>query len=129
MRRQLALAQREVALAVPGYRLRTLALPLGAYPREIDWAISGAAAGVAYRHDAILRVAGGPAPSPYDRAFDPYRLPRIQGVESELQTLLTEQARHPGRLFVSDGNPQTVTIPAAARDRVAPAFASRAVER
>ncbi len=129
VRRQLALAQREVALAVAGYRLRTLALPLGAFPRELAWAISGSADGVSYKNDAILEVTGGPAASPYDRTFDPYRLPRIQAIDTELRTLFAQLERHPERRFVSDGDPRVVTVPHGERDRVAPAFAARVVER
>ena len=129
VRRQLALAQRAVSLAVAGYRLRTLALPLGAYPRDLSWAISGAAQGVTYENEAILEVAGGAAPSPYDRAFDPYHLPRIQAIDSELRVLFTQFERHPERRFVSDGDPRTVTVPRGERDRVAASFAPHVVER
>ncbi len=81
MREQLAGAQEWVQRHVPGYRFRTLALPLGSYPKELGWAVSGEAKGMTYKHDAILMVAGGAAPSPHARNFDPNRLPRIQAVE------------------------------------------------
>ncbi len=38
VRAQLARAQQRIEQIVPGYRLRTLALPMGNYPRQIDWA-------------------------------------------------------------------------------------------
>jgi hypothetical protein len=71
-----------------------------------------------YRHDAILMVAGGAAPSPFSRSFDPIHLPRIQAVERDLDFWLTYFDRNPGERFVSDGDPATVTIPAARRDRL-----------
>jgi hypothetical protein len=74
VRQQLATAQEWIQRHVPCYRIRTLALPMGAYPQDIRWAIEGAEGQVTYRHDAVLMVAGGAAPSPYARAFDPYRL-------------------------------------------------------
>ncbi len=111
VRKQLAQAQQRIQRLVPGYQLRTLALPMGAYPQELAWAIQGSADGVTYRHDAILRVAGGPAPSPFSRRFDPYHLPRIQAVESELTFWLRYFDQHPEERFVSDGDPTTVTIP------------------
>jgi len=87
---------------VPGYRIRTLALPMGAYPKDIRWAIEGAKGQVAYRHDAVLKVAGGGAPSPharaFARAFDPYHLPRIQALESELAHWLLLRAAPTGAL-------------------------------
>src|SRR5206468_5319783 len=84
VRGQLATAQEWIQRHVPGYRIRTLALPMGAYPRDIRWAIEGTEGREVYRHDAILKVAGGAAPSPHGRAFDPFHLPRIQALESEL---------------------------------------------
>jgi peptidoglycan/xylan/chitin deacetylase (PgdA/CDA1 family) len=111
VRRQLALAQQAIQRYVPGYRLRTLALPMGAYPREIAWAIRGSADGSSYEHDAILRVAGGPAPSPFSKRFDPLRLPRIQALESEISHWLDYFDRNRRERFVSDGDPLTVTVP------------------
>ncbi len=111
VRKQLAQAQEWIRRLVPGYRLRTLALPMGAYPKELAWAIRGNVGGVTYQHDAILMVAGGAAPSPFSRRFDPYRLPRIQALESELHYWLRYFDRQSDERFVSDGNPATVTIP------------------
>lgn len=111
VRAQLARAQAWIAREVPGYRLRALALPHGVYPREIEWAVAGALDGTTYRHEAILQVAGGAAPSPFARAWDPLRLPRIQALESELASWLDRFARRPGERFVSDGDPATVTVP------------------
>ena len=59
VRTQIATAQEWIQRHVPGYRPRTLALPMGGYPRETRWAETGAVNGTAYRHDAILMVAGG----------------------------------------------------------------------
>ncbi len=111
VRRQLALAQQAIQRYVPGYWLRTLALPMGAYPREIGWAVRGSADGSSYEHDAILRVAGGPAPSPFSKRFDPLRLPRIQALESEISHWLDYFDRNRRERFVSDGDPLTVTVP------------------
>ncbi len=108
VKKQLAQAQQWIGQLVPGYRLQTLALPMGAYPKELSWAITD---GVTYRHDAVLRVAGGAAPSPFSRRFDPYRLPRIQAIESELDSWLRRFERRHEERFVSDGDPATVTIP------------------
>jgi hypothetical protein len=120
VRNQLAEAQVWVQRHVPGYRLRTLALPHGVYPKDVAWALEGTANGTTYRHEAILMVAGGAAPSPFARAFDPVRLPRIQAVERELRHWLAHFDRNPHDRFVSDGDPATVAIPAGRRDRLRP---------
>jgi hypothetical protein len=118
VRAQLADAQVWVQKHVPEYRLRTLALPHGIYPREVGWALTGNAKGTTYRHEAILMVAGGAAPSPFAARFDPVRLPRIQAVERDLKEWLTHFEKTPNDRFVSDGDPTTVTILAAHRERL-----------
>jgi len=118
VRRQLASAQEWIQQHVPAYRPRTLALPMGRYPRELDWAIRGSVNGTAYQHDAILKVSGGAAPSPFSRRFDPYHLPRIQALDSELSYWLDYFDRQPNARFVSDGDPSTVAVPKGMRSAV-----------
>ena len=118
VRAQIAGAQQWIQRYVPEYRPRTIALPHGVYPREVSWALAGEAKGTQYRHDAILMVAGGAAPSPFSQKFDPMRLPRIQVLDRDLGTWLGFFDKNPGERFVSDGNATTITIPAALRDRL-----------
>jgi peptidoglycan/xylan/chitin deacetylase (PgdA/CDA1 family) len=118
VRAQLAEAQVWVQRHVPDYRFKTLALPHGVYPKDVSWALNGTAKGTSYRHEAILMVAGGAAPSPFARSFDPVRLPRIQAVENDLRQWLNHFDRTPGDRYVSDGNPDTVTIPGAQKDKL-----------
>ena len=116
VRSQVSLAQQWIQRHVPDYRMRTLALPHGVYPRDLAWVLRGTANGTTYSHDAILMVAGGAAPSPFGRAFDPHRLPRIQAVEQDLAYWLGHFERSPHDRYVSDGDAATVTVPAARRD-------------
>lgn len=118
VRAQLAEAQVWVQRHVPDYKMRTLALPHGVYPKDVQWALRGTAKGTTYKHDAILMVAGGAAPSPFARTFDPTRLPRIQAVEKDLTYWLTFFEKNPGERYVSDGDPGTITVPSALRDKV-----------
>lgn len=118
VRAQIAEAQQWIQRHVPDYRTRTIALPHGVYPKDVTWALRGTAKGTTYQHDAILMVAGGAAPSPYSRSFDPTRLPRIQAVERDLGYWLSYFEKHPEERFVSDGDPATITVPAAQRDRL-----------
>ena len=111
VRSQLARAQQRIAEIVPGYRVRALALPMGHYPRQIEWAIRGSVAGVSYEHEAILMVSGGPAPSPFSNRFDPYHLPRIQAVGSAVADWIHHFEHHPQERFVSDGEAGTVAVP------------------
>jgi peptidoglycan/xylan/chitin deacetylase (PgdA/CDA1 family) len=118
VRAQIAEAQVWVQRHVPDYKLRTLALPHGVYPKNLAWAQEGTAKGTTYRTDGILMVAGGAAPSPFSKHFDALRIPRIQAVEKDLSYWLEYFAKNPSDRFVSDGDPSTLTIPASARAKL-----------
>jgi len=118
VRTQIAQAQEWIQRHVPDYRIRTLALPHGVYPKNIEWALRGSVKGVSYSHDAILMVAGGPAPSPFSKTFDPMHLPRIQAVDQDLGYWLRYFEQNPQERFVSDGDPTTLTVPAKRADGI-----------
>jgi hypothetical protein len=88
---QLARLQMAVDSAVPGYRIRTLALPLGIWPKNRELAFEGSWTDpktdetVTYRNEAVLEVAGGSARSPFDPQFNPRSLPRVQVWQDELR--------------------------------------------
>jgi peptidoglycan/xylan/chitin deacetylase (PgdA/CDA1 family) len=130
VRAQVAEAQVWIQRHVPDYKTRTIALPHGAYPADVNWVLRGTAKGTTYSHEAVLMVAGGAAPSPFSRAFDPVRLPRIQAVERDLTYWLNYFDKNPGERFVSDGDPNSVTVPSARRDKLREELRSlRVVER
>jgi peptidoglycan/xylan/chitin deacetylase (PgdA/CDA1 family) len=129
VRSQVSSAQEWIQRHVPGYRPRTLALPMGGYPREVGWAVSGGVNGAAYRHDAILMVAGGAAPSPHSKSFDASHLPRIQAVEHEIAGWLTYFERRPEERYVSDGDPATITVASGSVGKVRPVAGTRVAER
>jgi hypothetical protein len=56
-------------------------------------------------------VAGGPARSPHDPAFDAARVPRVQVYADELVKLLDRMDRD-GSRYVSDGDPARIARPA-----------------
>lgn len=70
--------------AAAGYRIRTFALPQGLWPRNRQLAWEGAwtdprtGKTVQYKFDAVLEVAGGPTRSPFDPAFDPHHILRVE---------------------------------------------------
>lgn len=77
-----------------GVQMRTLALPLGIWPknrallRSGSWTDPRSTRTTRYTLDAILMVAGGPSPSPFDPRFDPMAIPRVQVVGNALEQLL-----------------------------------------
>ena len=102
--------------AVPGYKVRTLALPLGMWPQNRELAKRGSWRDkkgqiVSYANDAILEVAGGPSRSPFDPQFNPLSIPRVQVIgDSAVARTLTAMEKH-GQRYVSDGDPKTVAKP------------------
>jgi hypothetical protein len=92
--------------AVPDYHVRIFALPLGIWPKNRALAQSGSWTNpktgqvVRYNFDAILEVTGGPARSPYDPAFDPHRLPRVEAYAHALEQTLDALDR-PGARYVA----------------------------
>ncbi len=94
--------------AVPGYRVRTFALPLGIWPKDRALAMKGSwhdpksGRDIHYSFDAILEVSGPSAPSPYTAQFKPFSLPRLQMVDSELEKAL-DRLDAPGQRFVAGG--------------------------
>lgn len=111
---QLGRAVKVIRQMVPGYDVRTLALPLGMHPQDPTWAIEGAHEGTAYHHEMILLASGGPAVPPDHRDFDPYNVPRIQATSLELDfesVYLDYFLQFPEERYVSDGNPDVVAFP------------------
>lgn len=117
---QLARGAMAIDSAVPGYRVRGLALPYGLWPKNRALTLKGSwydpksKRTVSYAHEAVFEVSGGPARSPYDPQFNPQALPRVplQG-GTNLTTTLNAMDK-PGSTwarFVSDGNPKTVARP------------------
>jgi hypothetical protein len=110
---QIARGVMAIDSAVPGYTVRTFALPLGIWPKNRALAKSGswqAPRGrvVSYDFDAILLVAGGPARSPHDPEFNPLAIPRIQVYGDELRKWLDRLDRN---RYISDGNPSSIARP------------------
>lgn len=114
---QIARLQLAVDSAVPGYHVRSFALPLGEWPKNRELARAGSwtdpATGkiTTYEHDIVLLVAGGPARSPHDPEFDGMNVRRVQVFGDELVRTLDRLDRERNR-YVSDGNPDAVARPA-----------------
>ncbi len=118
---EIAMSQAWIDLNVPGYNVRSMALPFGIYPMEnghrMDaWASDGEAQGVRFHHEALLEVGSGPSPSPFSAKFDPMHIARIQvwgdadPGQPVFDYFLRYFDKHPEQRFVSDGDAATLTI-------------------
>jgi len=107
------------------YSVDILALPYGIMPQKNlrNLVIDGEWNGIRYHNRAILLVGANPSYSPYDKRFNPYRLPRIRASEIKTSNLglydwLKFFDKHPEMRYISDGDPNTITIPENLKDRV-----------
>lgn len=113
---QIARGQMAIDSAVPGYKVRTFALPLGVWPKNRALAKSGSWTDpktktvVRYDNQAILEVSGGPTESPYDSKFNPLSIKRIEVIGDLMEKTLDRMDKN-GSRYVSDGDPNTVAKP------------------
>ena len=113
---QIARGLMAIDSAVPGYKVRSFALPLGVWPKNHALAKSGSwtdpktGKTVHYDFDAIFEVWGSPDPSPYSPAFNPLSVQRLKVTGNSLPNALDHLDRT-GERYVSDGNPAVVARP------------------
>ncbi|HTE47700.1 MAG TPA: polysaccharide deacetylase family protein [Gemmatimonadaceae bacterium] len=80
--------------AVAGYRIRTMALPYGLWPKNRPLAWQGSwtdpKTGKAhpYKFEAVLEVSGGPARSPNDPQFNAHSITRIEAIGTDIAKTL-----------------------------------------
>ena len=92
--------------AVPGYKIRTMALPYGLWPKNRSLAWQGSWTDPktrqthSYRFDAVLEVSGGPTRSPYDPQFNPKSITRIEAIGDDIVKQLTKLAQTNTRMVV-----------------------------
>jgi hypothetical protein len=91
---QIARNMMAIDSVVPGYKVRTFALPYGIWPKNRQLAWQGTwtdpKTGQAhpYKFDAVLEVSGGPTRSPYDPQFDPHSIKRVEAIADDIHKVL-----------------------------------------
>ncbi|MFL5500207.1 MAG: polysaccharide deacetylase family protein [Gemmatimonadaceae bacterium] len=104
--------------AVPGYKIREMALPQGLWPKNRalaskgSWTDPKSGKTVSYSWPVVFEVDGGPMRSPYDPAFNPGSTPRIQVIGNAIESNVAK-LEGSGNAYISDGNPSVVARPAA----------------
>jgi peptidoglycan/xylan/chitin deacetylase (PgdA/CDA1 family) len=120
-----------VTAAVPGAKVRTMALPFGARPKNRALLHTGTYQGESYTFDGVLLVGANPAVSPYSESFDPLAIPRIRNatghgdVDYAGTFWMNKLAAHPEQRYISAGDPGHITVPKALAGKVAPAYKDR----
>lgn len=110
---QLVEAERVTRKYIPEARLEIVTLPYGGYPGDGDDTVFRGFhyEGEYYEYEAVLLVGANPAFSPVSTEYDPFWIPRIQAFDAELGRWIEFMNENPGIMYVSDGNPDTVTVP------------------
>ncbi|CAN5798379.1 polysaccharide deacetylase family protein [soil metagenome] len=94
-------------------RLDIVTLPYGGYPMGGDDTVFKGFyyEGEFFEYFGVLLVGANPAVSTLSEVYDPYAIPRIQAFDAELDYWFEFIEENPGIMYVSDGNPDTVTVP------------------
>ncbi len=112
---QIARGQLAIDSAVPGYKVRTFALPLGVWPKNRalaqrgQWTDPKSKVVTRYDYDAILEVAGGPSVSPFDPTFNPHAIKRFNVYFDAVDSLVARLQRN-GNGYVVGAKPTTPVV-------------------
>lgn len=111
---------------IPGYKINTYALSYGARPKDkalYPYLQKGEYEEKPYDNIAVLNVGWDPNVSPIDKAFDPYAIHRVRASETKVDGVgmydwLAVLDKNPERRYISDGNPDIVTVPKKFEEKV-----------
>ncbi|MFR9675269.1 polysaccharide deacetylase family protein [Streptomyces sp. TR06-5] len=133
VQRAIALNQDAITDALPDVPVDSLALPNGSMPARDRLAVEGSSGGTAYRHAGVYLVGANPAPSPFDKDFDPGAIPRIRsqgptGPDADFASTAWLNKLRDGTVdrYTSDGDPERISFPAAKKAELDGALADRA---
>jgi hypothetical protein len=115
--------QKKMEELIPGYKMNSLALPLGHSPMEEfkAYTAKGEFEGAVYANRVVLEVGWDPALSPVSKKLNLLSTHRVRAngikpVDADLAWWLGQLTRE--EQYVSDGNPDTVTVPKAKEGNV-----------
>lgn len=116
VQREIGENQKKMQELIPGYKMKSLALPLGNTTKEDirSFVAKGEFESVAYENLAILEVGWDPNFSPVSKSFNPLSVHRVRAsgikpVEADLEWWLSQLSRN--EQYISDGDPDIVTVP------------------
>jgi hypothetical protein len=103
-------------------------------PLQPQLARAGSWDGEDYEFKGVMLVGAEPASSPFTRAFEASAIPRIRStpdraVDNGSADWLDRLRSNPDLRYVSDGNPEAITVPAGREAEVAERFRGRVQTR
>ncbi|WP_084956495.1 polysaccharide deacetylase family protein [Thermoactinospora rubra] len=133
VREQIARLERLLAeLGAPPSK--TMALPFGMMPHKKKAAGKGSWGGTSYDFAGVFLAGAEPSVSPFAKSFDPGAIQRIQsnGKKGECRRWCSQYwlewlDKHPGQRYVSDGDPERISLPRGLRGSIQPSHGPRIV--
>ena len=109
---------------LPNLKFYSLALPYGSLPGSDDLKAllkEGNYGNTHYKNFSIMAVGANPSPPSISSKYNPDYVPRIRmqgqvAVDQDLTWWLPKMT--PARMFVSDGDPVTIVVPSANKDKI-----------
>jgi len=134
VQKELALEASQITHALPGYKITSMALPYGVTPSNDSLAVQGSWGGTSYGPYAVMLVGANPSPSPFASNFDSSAVPRIRAAHLPWRTTQDYEwdywqhvlETNPGSVYVSDGNPSTISFPKDESGSLSSRFKARA---
>jgi peptidoglycan/xylan/chitin deacetylase (PgdA/CDA1 family) len=108
---ELAVSQHVIEEMAPGYKVQTMSVPFGGFPYTLDFLKAGQWGEYSYTYAGNAAAWGGAGVSPHDPTFEPYHVSRLEITETSLDHWLTYFEQNPHEYYVSDGDPNRVTVP------------------
>jgi hypothetical protein len=115
-------------VSLTGRHSVTLAYPFGSAPKESGWARSKPGA---YEFQGVFLAGWRPSPSPFSTDFNPLEIARIRSegkiAEDDCKKFCSTAwlewlDKNPGKRYISDGDPNTISFPVAESDRLTKRF-------
>jgi peptidoglycan/xylan/chitin deacetylase (PgdA/CDA1 family) len=108
---ELAISKNVIEKMDPGYQVQTLSVPYGGFPYTLTFFEAGHWGEYNYTYAGTVAAWGGPTVSPFDPAFEPHRVSRLEIGDIWLDHWLTYFEQNPHEYYVSDGDPNRLTYP------------------
>jgi peptidoglycan/xylan/chitin deacetylase (PgdA/CDA1 family) len=108
---ELAVSKHVIEQLAPGYKVQTMAAPYGGFPYTLEFFKAGRWGEYNYTYAGNVAAWGGPTVSPFNPAFEPYRVSRLEVTNDWLDHWLIYFEQNPHEYYVSDGDPKRLTYP------------------
>ncbi|NCN10393.1 MAG: polysaccharide deacetylase family protein [Leptospira sp.] len=116
----LNLSQTKINTYLPNFQYTSLATPYGSYPKRKLWPLLAKSSSKkhSYRHKLIFSYSNRLSLSPFAKNYNLFRVSRLHGFEEALQSYRQKVSSGEWKPFISDGNPNLVTIPKSRKDEL-----------